>query len=241
VRDPVDLAELWVYLSGEPLLWLTVTVLAYAAADLLSARSGRHPLTNPVVTAVAIIAIVLLATGTPYRTYFEGAQFVHFLLGPATVALAVPLVRNFGAVARLAIPMGLALLAGSVTAIVSAVAVAALLGAPASILSSLAPKSVTTAIAMAISRQLGGEPSLTAVLVIATGVLGAMIVTPLFDALRIRSREARGFAAGVAAHGIGTARAFQVSERAGLFAGLAMALNALVTALLAPILITVLR
>lgn len=238
---PVDLLDLWVYLSGEPLLWLTVTVAAYALADLASGRTGRHPLANPVVIAVALIAAVLLATGTSYRTYFAGAQFVHFLLGPATVALAVPLVRNLPAVRRLVVPMLLALAAGSVTAMVSAVALAAALGAPATMLASLAPKSVTTAIAMAISRQLGGEPSLTAVLVIATGVLGAIVVTPLFDALRIRSREARGFAAGVAAHGIGTARAFQVSETAGLFAGLAMALNAVLTALLAPLVIGFMR
>lgn len=231
---PIDVLDLWVYLSGGPLLWLAVTVSAYAVADRLSAASGRHPLANPVVTAVALVAAILLATGTSYRTYFEGAQFVHFLLGPATVALAVPLVRNLSAVARLAMPMLCALIAGSVTAVVSAIGVAALLGAPPAILASLAPKSVTTPIAMAISLRLGGEPSLTAVLVIATGVLGAIVVTPLLDALGIRSREARGFAAGLAAHGIGTARAFQVSETAGLFAGLAMALNAVLTALIVP-------
>jgi predicted murein hydrolase (TIGR00659 family) len=219
VSRPVDLVELWVYLSREPLLWLTVTVCAYALADKLSAASGRNPFVNPVVIAVAFIALVLLATGTGYRTYFEGAQFVHFLLGPATVALAVPLVRNLAAVRRTIVPMLLALVAGSVTAVASAIGIAAALGAPPPILAALAPKSVTTAIAMAISSQLGGEPSLTAVLVIATGVLGAVIVTPFFDALRIRSREARGFAVGLAAHGIGTARAFQVSETAGLFAG----------------------
>jgi predicted murein hydrolase (TIGR00659 family) len=240
VSRPIDLVELWVYLSGEPLLWLSVTVCAYAAADRISAASGRNPFANPVVIAVAFIAAVLLATATAYRTYFEGAQFVHFLLGPATVALAVPLVRNLAAVARMVVPMLLALLAGSVTAVVSAVGIAAMLGAPSPILAALAPKSVTTAIAMAISSQLGGEPSLTAVVVIATGVLGAVIVTPFFDALRIHSREARGFAVGLAAHGIGTARAFQVSETAGLFAGLAMALNAVITALIVPVVLRLL-
>lgn len=234
---PIDFVDLWVYLSGGPLLWLTVTVAAYAAADLLSARSGRNPLVNPVVIAVALIGAVLLATGTGYRTYFDGAQFVHFLLGPATVALAVPLVRNLAAVTRMLVPMALALVAGSATAIVSAVGIAVAMGAPREVMIALAPKSVTTAVAMAITLQLGGEPSLTAVLVIATGVLGAIVVTPFLDRLGIRSREARGFAAGLAAHGIGTARAFQVGESAGLFAGLAMALNALLTAILAPIII----
>jgi putative effector of murein hydrolase len=127
-----------------------------------------------------------------------------------------------------------ALVAGSVTAIVSAVGIAALLGAPRDVLVALAPKSVTAAIAMAISRELGGEPALTAVLVIITGILGAVSVTPLFNALRIKPWEARGFAVGLASHGIGTARAFQVNPVAGLFAGLAMALNAVLTALIVP-------
>ena len=235
-----DLLDLWVYLSGEPLLWLAVTVAAYAVADRISLASGRHPFVNPVVVAVALIAIVLLATATPYRVYFTGAQFVHFLLGPATVALAVPLVRNLGAVTRMIVPMLAALAAGALTAVASAVAFAGLFGASPTVVASLAPKSVTTAIAMAISHQIGGEPSLTAVAVIATGVIGAVAVTPLLDGLGIRSREARGFAAGLAAHGIGTARAFQVSETAGLFAGLAMALNAVLTALIVPTVLAVL-
>jgi predicted murein hydrolase (TIGR00659 family) len=231
---PPPLLDVWVYLSGGPLLWLTVTVVAYVIADWISARSGRNPLVNPVVIAIALVGALLLVTGTSYRTYFDGAQFVHFLLGPATVALAIPLVRHFGAVRRMLLPMLAALVAGAVTAIVSAISIAALLGAPREVLIALAPKSVTAAIAMAISRELGGEPALTAVLVILTGILGAVLVTPLFNALNIRTWEARGFAVGLASHGIGTARAFQVSPVAGLFAGLAMALNAVLTALIVP-------
>ena len=162
---------------------------------------------------------------------------MHFLLGPATVALAVPLVRHVETVRRMLLPMAAALAAGAVTAIVSAVGIAALLGAPREVLIALAPKSVTAAIAMAISRELGGEPALTAVLVMITGITGAMLVTPLFNALRLRGWEARGFAAGLASHGIGTARAFQVHSVAGLFAGLAMALNAMLAALIVPLLI----
>lgn len=231
---PPPLLDVWVYLAASPLLWLTVTVVAYVIADWVSAKSGRNPLVNPVVIAIALVGTLLVATGTSYRTYFDGAQFVHFLLGPATVALAIPLVRHFGAVRRMLLPMAAALAAGAVTAIVSAVGVAALLGAPRDVLVALAPKSVTAAIAMAISRELGGEPALTAVLVIMTGILGAILVTPLFNALKIRAWEARGFAVGLAAHGIGTARAFQVNPVAGLFAGLAMALNAVLTALIVP-------
>ncbi|SDB16544.1 LrgB family protein [Bauldia litoralis] len=228
--------DLWVYLSTSPLAWLALTLAAYVVADRIARRLNRHPLANPVVIAVVLVIIALQVSETPFETYFEGAQFVHFLLGPATVALAIPLVENWRRVKRSALPILIALVAGSVTAVGSAVGIGALLGASPPILASLAGKSVTTPIAMGIAEQLGGIPTLTAVLVIFTGVLGAVMVTPVMNVLRIRDYAARGFAAGVAAHGIGTARAFQVNELAGTFAGLAMGLNGILTALLVPIL-----
>ncbi len=231
----------WVYLQAGPLLWLVVTLGAYSAAFALFRLGRGNPLLNPVAIAVALIIALLVATGTDYQTYFRGAQFVHFLLGPATVALGLPLWRNLGSARRLLVPMAVALLAGAVTAIGSAVAVAALFGASQATLASLAPKSVTTPIAMAISERLGGLPSLTAALVILTGIIGAIVVTPLMNVLRIADWRVRGFAAGLAAHGIGTARAFQVNQLAGTFAGIAMALNGLVTAMLAPLLLGWLR
>jgi predicted murein hydrolase (TIGR00659 family) len=234
---PPDVAALWVYLSAEPLTWLTLTVAAYAAADRIAAAADRHPLLNPVVLAAAFVIAMLAVTGTDFPTYFAGAQFVHFLLGPATVALAVPLVQNWSTVKRAAAPIAVALVAASVTATASALLMGWGLGLPRDVLVSLAPKSVTTPIAMGISERLGGIPSLTAVLVITTGVVGAIVVTPLMNALGIRDYAARGFAAGVAAHGIGTARAFQVDTLAGAFAGIGMALNGALTALLVPALI----
>jgi predicted murein hydrolase (TIGR00659 family) len=233
----VEFTDIWVYLRTGPLLWLTVTLAAYVIAQWLYERARLNPLLNPVAIAVVLLVALLSATGTPYQTYFEGAQFVHFLLGPATIALAVPLYSHFGTVRAVLLPMLVALVAGAFTAVVTAVGVAVLLGASFETLASLAPKSVTTPIAMGISERIGGLPSLTAVLVILTGILGAMLATPLLNALHIRDWRARGFAAGVAAHGIGTARAFHVSEVAGTFAGVAMGLNGLVTALLVPLLI----
>ena len=227
--------SLWVYLSRTPLLWLTVTLLAYVAADRLSAALGRHPVANPILIAVLLAAGLLAATGTPYRTYFEGAQFVHFLIGPATVALAVPLHRHRRTVWRAILPMGAALLAGSLAAMLSALLIARAFGMPETVLASLAPKSVTAGVAMGIAGSLGGDPALAAVLVILTGAIGAVTVTPLMNALRLRDYRARGFAAGLAAHGIGTARAFHVDFLAGTFAGIALALNALVSAVLAPV------
>ena len=232
-----SVVTLWVYLSASPLLWLTATLAAYLMADAVQRRLGRHPLANPVLLAVFVLVIVLRVSGTPYQTYFDGAQFVHFMLGPATVALGVPLAAKAVEVRRMFVPLVSAVIAGSATAMVSAAAVAWLLGASRTTLLSLIPKSVTTPIAMAISEQIGGVPALTAVLVILTGVFGAIIVTPLMNALGLKDYAARGLAAGVASHGIGTARAFQVNELAGTVAGLGLALNGLVTAILAPLLI----
>jgi len=231
-------SALWVYLSTTPLLWLTVTVVVYVAADRIALASGRHPVVNPVLISVAFIVAVLWATSTTYKVYFEGAQFVHFLLGPAIVAIAVPLYRNLGRVKANLLPMLAALLAGAVTAAVSALAIAAAFGVPPEVLASLAPKSVTAGVAMGIAEQLGGIPALTAVLVITTGLVGAIIVTPLMNALGMTDYAARGFAAGLAAHGIGTARAFSVDEVAGTFAGIAMGLNAVLTALIIPFILS---
>jgi len=236
-----EFTDIWVYLRTGPLLWLTATLAAYVAAQWVYERAGLNPLLNPVALSVILLAVLLTVTGTEYQTYFEGAQFVHFLLGPATIALAVPLYSHFGKVRAVIIPMLVALLAGAVTAVATAVGVAALLGASYETLASLAPKSVTTPIAMGISERIGGLPSLTAVLVILTGILGAMLATPVLNLLGITDWKARGFAAGVAAHGIGTARAFHVSEVAGTFAGIAMGLNGLVTAFLVPLLIDWIR
>ncbi|WP_425092820.1 LrgB family protein [Tropicimonas sp. S265A] len=232
-----ELTEIWVYLASEPLLWLTATLAAYLAGDALFKASGRRPLVNPVLIAVALLALVLWATRTPYQTYFEGAQFVHFMLGPATVALAVPLWSNLGQVRKTAVPMAAALVAGSVTAMGSALALGWAFGLRGDVLLSLAPKSATAPVALGISQAIGGLPTLTAVLVILTGIIGAVFVTPLLNLLRIKDWRARGFATGVAAHGIGTARAFQVNETAGAFAGIGMGVNAVLTAVLAPLII----
>ena len=232
------LNEIWVYLAASPLIGLTATLIAYVFAFRIYERARFSPLANPVMISVAILVTVLTVTGTPYKTYFDGAQFVHFLLGPATVALAVPLYENRKRVAAAVLPMLVALAVGSLTAIVSVVLLAKAFGLPRDIILSLAPKSVTAGVAMGISESLHADPSLTAVSVILTGIMGAIIVTPLMNFTGITDYRGRGFAAGIAAHGIGTARAFQVDEVAGVFAGIAMSLNALVTSLLVPLAVT---
>ncbi len=229
-----EFAEIWSYLSQGPLLWLTATLAAYGFGDACFRAAGRNPLANPVLIAVVVLAGLLWLSGTAYPTYFAGAQFVHFLLGPATVALALPLYDSIPQLRRALLPVLAALIVGSLTAALSALAIAHALGVSPEVLASLAAKSATAPVAIGIAERMGGSPTLTAMLVILTGVTGAVVATPVLNALRLKDWRARGFAVGVTSHGIGTARAFQVHPTAGAFAGLGMALNAIATALIAP-------
>ncbi|MBE9556157.1 MAG: LrgB family protein [Proteobacteria bacterium] len=233
-----DLQEIWVYLSASPLLGLTVTLVAYQAGYWLYRKSGYNPLVNPVLIAVVALVALLKLSDIDYLTYFEGAQFVHFLLGPATVALAIPLFQQLQQLRKSLLAILVSVVAGSLTAAVSAVGIGWVLGASRETLLSLAPKSVTTPIAMGIAEKIGGLPSLTAVLVILTGMTGAMLATYTLNLLKIKDWRARGLAIGVASHGIGTARAILVHPLAGAFAGLAMGLNGIATSLLLPLLAT---
>lgn len=236
-----DLADVWVYLARSPLLWLTATLLAYGIGFWCMEKCRHHPAANPVGIAAALLVALLLLSGTSYQTYFDGAQFVHFLLGPAIVALAVPLFRQLPKVRASLVPTLAALLAGASVAAVSAILVAVWFGATPQVTLSMAPKSATSPIAMGISEQIGGLPSLTAAMVVATGILGAIVVTPLLDLMRIRDWRARGFAVGTVSHGIGTARAFKVNAVAGVFAAVALCLNALATPILVPLIVAALQ
>jgi len=231
---------LWPHLTGSALLWLTLTLVVYSIADRVSLMLRRNPLANPVLHSVWVIGIIVVATGTPYDTYFQGAYFIHFLLGPSTVALALPLYENRHVVLRSLVPIVIALAVGSVATIASVIACAYLFKLPGIMTISALPKSTTSGVAMGISQSVGGDASLTAIIVVATGIVGAVIATPLLNFIRIEDRRARGFAVGLAAHGVGTARAFQVHPITGTFAGVAMSLNGLLTAVLVPVAVSIL-
>ncbi len=229
--NELPLDALWVYLAGSPLLALAMTLAAYLAAVAAFERSGQRSWLNPVLVSVlALVGFITLA-GIPYAEYFEGAQFVHFLLGPATVSLAVPLYRELPTLRRRAGPVLLALTAGLVTTVGTTLLLARFTGLEPVMRLSIAPKSVTAPVAMGISERIGGIPSLTAVFAILTGVFGAVVAVPVLTRLRVHDDAAKGLAIGLVAHGIGTARAFRISERAGAWSGLGMALGATVTAL----------
>ncbi len=218
-----------------PSLCLAMTAGVYLGAFRLHHLLGRAPWANPTALATAFLALLVGVSGVPYASYFAGANLVHFLLGPATVALGVSLYTQRERIRRLALPGLVALLVGSLTGILSALFFAKLFGADRALLATLAPKSATTPIAMGIAESLGGDPALAAVVVILTGILGAILARPLMTVLGMKDRAARGFALGVACHGLGTAAAFEEGPEAGTLAGLAMGLNGFLTALLVPL------
>jgi predicted murein hydrolase (TIGR00659 family) len=237
----IVIEEIWVYLSGSPLFALVLTLTAYQLGVMVYERFNRNPLANPVGIAVVLVATVLQATQMPYSQYFEGAKFVHFLLGTATVALAVPIYKGYAALKQHWLALITALVFGAATSIASAVLIAILLGADATIIAAFFAKSVTAPIAMGIAERTVASPTLTAVFAVATGIVGATIGRFVLDAVGCKAWWQRGFALGTAAHGIGTSRAFSVNVEAGTFASLAMGLHGILGALLIPLFIEVFR
>jgi predicted murein hydrolase (TIGR00659 family) len=228
----IDLEKL-VHLQGA-ILWLPCTLLLFAASSSLYRRLNKAALVNPTLLTITGLVLMLASTGVPYKSYFESVAVLHYLLGTAVVALALPLYRNVRRLKGRRMGMAVALVAGSLTSILVGLSVAILAHASASTVLSLAPKSATAAVSMEISRIIGGAPAVTATLTILTGIIGAITGPYVLDMLRILEPEARGFAMGVASHGIATARAFSEGEIAGSFAGLGMVLNAILTALVVP-------
>ncbi|VXC86084.1 LrgB family protein [Burkholderia sp. 8Y] len=234
--NPNHLPLVWAYLGRTPLLWLTATVVVYVAAQCVYERFGKRPLANPVLLSVVTVILLLSVTHTEYRAYMQGAQYIHFLLGPAIVALAVPLNRQLPKLRLMLLPLTGGLIVGGLSTIATTVLLARVWGASAQTVASIAPRSATAGIAIRISEKIGGIPSLTAVLVVMTGITGAIIAVPILRLLRVKRPEFVGLAMGLAGHGIATARALQISEEAGAFAGLGMCLNGVLTASFVPLL-----
>ncbi len=234
-----DFVQLWVYLSATPLFGLTATLAVYVLAQLAYARLGQPPWANPVLWTVLALAAGLLATGVPYPNYFAGAQFIHFLLGPAVVALAWPLWQRRAQVKAQWARLLLVALAGGAAASLTALALGWALGLPHEVVMSLVPKSVTAPVAMGIAEKIGGVPALAAVFAVLTGLVGAIAGRYLFDGLRVpkdaNGWAARGYALGTTSHGIGAARALQVDANAGAYAGLALGMQVVLASLLIPL------
>lgn len=225
------------YLRTSPLTWIFLTLLAYRMGVWLRDRSGGHPLAQPVFVAAALLVGLLLAVDVDYETYMRGGVAIHTLLGPATVALAVPLHRQAHHLKEMVVPLLVALPAGALVSIGSAVLTVRALGGGRALELTVAPKSATTPVAIAIAEQIGGIPALVAVFTMLAGLLGAVLGPAVLDRLRVRDHRVRGVALGGVSHGVGTSRALHDHPVEGAFAGLAMGLTALLTSLLVPVVI----
>lgn len=235
-----NLPAAWADFVATPLFGATLTLAAYLVANWLWRRTGSHAAANPIFLTIVFTVGFLLLTGVSYEDYMNGGQFIAFLLGPATVALALPLYRSDGRIREAAWAIGAGLLVGSFAAIVSAILVVKLAGGDHALMMSMAPKSATTPVAIATAYATGGIPALTVAFTLGAGMLGAIVGPALLSLARVRDRHLRGLAMGLASHGIGTARMLHDEPGAAPFAALGMAANAILTPILVPIAIAIL-
>ena len=221
-------------LLNSPLFGIGLTVILYAFSEILVDRLGLRVLPPFVPACVGIIALLTCTPGVEYKQYATGAEFINFLLGPATIALALPLYKNRKVIAQQALPI----LGGVTIATLVAIAVvyfcAKGLGASEKVLLSLIPKSVTTPIAMEVCKTSGGIPSLTAAIVVIVGLFGAIFGFKILEVWHVRNPFSQGISMGTAAHAVGTSRAMEKGETYGAYSSLGLILNGVLTALLTP-------
>jgi len=223
-------------LAATPLVYLGLTCGIYAGAIGVSRRSGNHPIANPVLLSVCCLIAVLWFARIDYQHYFANVQLIHVLLGPATVALAVPLFRHHQKVRQAALPIVTGVICGSAVGVLTALTICFAAGVAPALTTSLSTKSITAPVAMSVAEQIGAVTSLAAVFAVLTGMTGAAFGPWLLSKFKIRTPMERGLSMGTTSHGQGTARILQESEEAGAFAGLAMGLTALGMAILLPLL-----
>lgn len=216
------------------ILWLFVTVAAYEFGRWLRVRT-RSPLAQPVAVAIVIVGTLLTVSGTTYDDYADATTLISFLLGPATVALAIPLYHQVARLKGMVVPVLIALTAGAVVSMVSGILLVRWLGGGDVLERTMAPKAVTTPVTIELTERLGGYPELSAAFAIVIGIVAAMVAPRVLTLLRIRDPRARGVAVGAVSHGIGTARMLEESQVEGAFSGLAMGLTAVVTCLMIPL------
>ena len=233
--DQQKLYYIWIYLQAEPLFWLTLTIGSYLIADFIYRKSNLFPLLNPVALSVLLVSLILISFNIQYERYFDGAKFIHFLLGPATVALAIPIYRKWDLIVSNSKAILISLILGSFFAIFITYVLSLQFKLQEELIFSLLPRSVTAPIAMGISEIIGGIPSLTAIITLMTGVVGASLGVFVFDLMKLKKMEARGFSLGLASHGIGTARAMSRDKNAGVFAAVGMGLSGLRTSIIVPL------
>lgn len=229
------------YITSTPLIWLILTLGSFKLGIIIYEKFNKHTLLQPIIVAYTIIMSVLFISGVSYEEYFKGVEIIHFFLGPATVALALPLYNNLKYIKSLFIPIMITLIVAGVFSILIAVVLLWALDAQLATILSMTTKSITAPIAIITSEQIGAIPSLAVGFVIITGIIGALLGTSIFKLLKIKHDTSKGFALGLVSHGIGTARAIEISEKAAAFSALAMGLSGIFTAVFLPLIIQFLK
>lgn len=225
------------YVSSTPLTWLLLTLASFKLGIIIYEKFNKHTLLQPIIIAYLLILSAILLTGTSYEDYFKSVEIIHFFLGPATVALALPLYKNLRHIKSLFVPIIITLVVAGIISILIAVGLLWILGAELPTILSMTTKSITAPIAIITSEQIGAIPSLAVGFVIISGIIGALLGTSLFKILKIKHDTSKGFALGLISHGIGTARAVEISEKAAAFSALAMGLGGILTAVFLPLII----
>lgn len=224
-----------------PLFWAGLTIGGFLLGQQVYRLTGKLPFLPPMLTGIVLVITTLQLTDTSYQTYMTGGRYLNDLLGPVIVMLAVPLFQQLKALSQNAVRIVLAVVFGSATTLACAWGLTHWWIGDATIANTLLTKSITTPVAVAIVPQLGGEPSLAAGFVIATGILGVMLIVPLLSAFKIHSPAARGITLGVCAHAIGTARALEMGEQESAYAASAMTLTATLHAIVLPLMAPLFR
>lgn len=218
-----------------PVFGVLISIIAYEIGALIK-KKLKLSIFNPLLIAIIILIIFLSIFNIKYENYNNGGQIISFFLAPATVALALPLYKKFSLFKRNAIPILAGILCGATSGIVSIILLSKLFNLSEELTKSLIPKSITTPIGMALSKQLGGIPSITVVAIIITGILGSIIGPPLYKILKINDKVAMGIAMGNASHAVGTAKAMEIGDVEGAMSSLTIAISGVITVILGPIL-----
>lgn len=225
------------YLNTTPLVWLIITLGAFKIGIIIYEKFNKNTFLQPIIVSYFMIMTLIFLTNTSYERYFESVQIIHFFLGTATVALALPLYKNLKYIKELILPIILTLIVAGTFSIVFTLLLLWLFDAQLSTILSMTTKSVTAPIAIITSEQIGAMPSLAVGFIIITGILGALFGNMIFKVLKIKHDSSKGFALGLVSHAIGTARAIEISEKAGAFSALAMGLVGVLTAIVLPLVI----
>lgn len=234
------MSETWEWLVHSPLFALLLTLAAYRLGREVRDLTGGHALAQPVLVAIVVVGGVITAIDLDYADYRDGTEILVFWLGPATVALAIPLHRQAHRLRGFVVPMLVAIPLGAAVSIASAILLVRVLGGDDLLARTTAPKAATTPVAIALAESNGGIAALAAVLAILVGILGAVAGPAVLNLLRVKDHRARGLAQGAVSHGIGASRMLADDETEGAFAGLSMGLTALAMSLLLPALVALL-